>query len=276
MPIPKGVFYISTERSNILDFEKGKDVWKKDVKFKAIPAVTFDEKEDKVILFENKKGYKFDLKTGNVNLFAEDVQLEKVKRSTPLVAEYIDGSGYLIHGDQYISLLTPSGQLKYTKYYTPASDIKGLASVAQLGLAIAGVDFDVEGAISNIELLESISAVSSGAYRTSADQTDGKSTESVVAGLYVGSDAENMSTIFEVTKARHTNSKEIKGHKFIVAKVKSETEPTYHKILMVNKKTGKEDAQIKLVDKTPNYVIDEIDSVVFVNEKNRLISAYKF
>ena len=45
---------------------------------------------------------------------------------------------------------------------------------------------------------------------------------------------------------------------------------------MVNKKTGKEDAQIKLVDKTPNYVIDEIDSVVFVNEKNRLISAYKF
>ena len=196
MPIPKGIFYISTERSNILDFEKGKDVWKKDVKFKAIPAVTFDEKEDKVILFENKKGYKFDLKTGNVNLFAEDVQLEKVKRSTPLVAEYIDGSGYLIHGDQYISLLTPSGQLKYTKYYTPASDIKGLASVAQLGLAIAGVDFDVEGAISNIELLESISAVSSGAYRTSADQTDGKSTESVVAGLYVGSDAENMSTIF--------------------------------------------------------------------------------
>ncbi len=276
VPIPKGVFYISTERSNILDFEKGKDVWKKDVKFKAIPAVTFDEKEDKVILFENKKGYKFDLKTGNVNLFAEDVQLEKVKRSTPLVAEYIDGSGYLIHGDQYISLLTPSGQLKYTKYYTPASDIKGLASVAQLGLAIAGVDFDVEGAISNIELLESISAVSSGAYRTSADQTDGKSTESVVAGLYVGSNAENMSTIFEVTKARHTNSKEIKGHKFIVAKVKSETEPTYHKILMVNKKTGKEDAQIKLVDKTPNYVIDEIDSVVFVNEKNRLISAYKF
>ena len=54
-PTKKGVLYISTERSNILDYNKGKDVWKRDVKFKSIPAVTFDEDENKVILFENKK-----------------------------------------------------------------------------------------------------------------------------------------------------------------------------------------------------------------------------
>lgn len=276
VPMPKGVFYISTERSNILEYEKGKDVWEKDVKFKSIPAVTFDEKEDKVILFENKKGYKFDLKTGAVDLFAQDVVLEKVNKKTALVAEYIEGSGYLIHGDQYISLLTPSGKVDYTKYYKPATDIAGLAGVAQLGLAIAGVDLDIEGALSNIDELKRLSANANGVYRGSADQTDGTVEENVVAGLYVGPDAQNMSTIFEVTKKRYSNSKDIKDHKFIVAKVKSETEPTFHKILMVNKKTGKEDAQIKLIDKTPNYVIDEIDSVVFVNEKNYLISAHKF
>jgi hypothetical protein len=43
----KGVLYISTERSNILSYADGKDVWNKDVKFKSIPAVTYDEAKRK-------------------------------------------------------------------------------------------------------------------------------------------------------------------------------------------------------------------------------------
>jgi len=270
--IPKGVLYISTERSNILDFEKGKDVWDKDVKFKSIPAVTYDDQEDKVILFENKKGYKFDLKTGVVDLFAEDIALENVKRKTPLVAEYVEGAGYLINTDQHMSLLSPSGSVKYTKYYDPASSIGGLTSIAQLGLDIAGVDLDIQGSLDNINMLSSLS---NGALRTSKDQNDGTTQESVIAGAYVGTQG-NMTTVFEVTKKRFSNSKRVKNHQFIVTKVKSDTAPTIHKIYMVNKATGTPDAEIKLLDKTPNYLIDEVDNVVFINEKNHLISSYKF
>ncbi len=267
-----GVLYISTERSNILDLNTGKDVWDKDVKFKTIPAVTFDEIEEKVILFENKKGYKFDLKTGKVNLFAEDIVLDNVKRKTPLLAEYVDGKGYLLHTDQHMSLLSPDGQLKYTKYFEPASDLSGFLKLAQVGLDIAGVDLDIQGSIDNVKML---SALSNGAYRTSKDQTDGKTEESIVSGLYVGSKGD-MTTVFEITKKRYSNSKKIKNHQFVVAKIKSETAPTTHKIYMVNKATGGLDAQIQLLDKTPNYLIDEVDNVVFLNEKNHLISAYKF
>ncbi|AXT19273.1 hypothetical protein D7030_13375 [Flavobacteriaceae bacterium AU392] len=270
--IPKGILYISTERSNILDFEKGKDVWDKDVKFRSIPAVTFDEQEDKVILFENKKAYKFDLKTGVVDLFAEDIQLENVKRKTPLTAEYVEGAGYLINTDQHMSLLSSSGEIKYSKYYEPASDIGGLTGLAQLGLDIAGVDLDIQGSLDNINMLSSLS---NGAFRTSRDQNDGAIEESVIAGAYVGTQG-NMSTVFEITKKRYFNSKTVKNHQFIVTKVKSDTAPTIHQIYMVNKKTGAPDAQIKLLDKTPNYLIDEIDNVVFINEKNHLISSYKF
>lgn len=270
--IPKGILYISTERSNILDFEKGKDVWDKDVKFRSIPAVTFDEQEDKVILFENKKAYKFDLKTGVVDLFAEDIQLENVKRKTPLTAEYVEGTGYLINTDQHMSLLSSLGEVKYSKYYEPASDIGGLTGLAQLGLDIAGVDLDIQGSLDNINMLSSLS---NGAFRTSQDQNDGTIEESVIAGAYVGTQG-NMSTVFEITKKRYFNSKTVKNHQFIVTKVKSDTAPTIHQIYMVNKKTGTSDAQIKLLDKTPNYLIDEVDNVVFVNEKNHLISSYKF
>ncbi|WP_262885093.1 hypothetical protein [Labilibaculum euxinus] len=44
----------------------------------------------------------------------------------------------------------------------------------------------------------------------------------------------------------------------------------------MNKVTGEVDVQIELMDKTPDYVIDEVENVVLVNENNHLISSYKF
>lgn len=272
-PTAKGVLYISTERSNILDYSKGKDVWDRDVKFKSIPAVTYDEKEDKIILFENKKAYKFDLASGGINLFAEDVLLENVKKKTPLVAEYVNGAGYFISTGQHASLLSPSGELVYTKYFEPASDLGGLKQAAQLGLMIAGVDFDIQGSLDNIKMLSSLS---NGAYRSSADQTDGTSETNVVGGLYAGTGDGNMTPVIEITKTRYSNSKSIKTHQFIVTKIKEKDVPNKHFIYKVNKATGNADVQIELMDKTPDYVIDEVDNVVIVNEKNHLISAYKF
>ena len=272
-PTNKGVMYISTERSNILDFDNGKDVWKRDVKFRSIPAVTYDDKQNKVILFENRKAYKFDLNTGAIELFAEDIKLANVKRSTPLLAEYIDNEGYLLYTEQHISLLSSDGKLKHTQYFFPATSIGGVAQSVEVGLAIAGVDLDITGSMENIE---DLTAISRGAYRKSIDQNGGTSKTHVAAGLYIGDNQGNMAPIFEITKTRYFNSKNIKNHQFIVSKVKDPTAPTKHAIHMVNKKTGKIDKEISLLDKTPNYLIDEIDSVVFINEKNQLISAHKF
>lgn len=272
-PTSSGILYISTERSNILDYKKGKDVWDRDVKFKSIPAVTYDNKEEKIILFENKKAYKFDLNTAEIELFAEDVQLEHVKKKTPLVAEYIDGAGYLLNTGQHMSLLSPSGKLVYSKYFEPASTMGGIKKAAQLGLYIAGVDFDIQGSLDNIKML---SMLSNGAYRSSADQTDATTETSVVGGLYLESTSGDMVPVIEITKTRYSNSKSIKSHKFIVEKVSGKDMPTKHFINKVNKATGESDVKIELMDKTPNYVIDEIDEVVLINEKNHLISAYKF
>ncbi len=266
-PTAKGVLYVSTERANILNFDSGKDVWEKDVKFKAVPAVTYDGEEDKVVLFENKKGYKFSMKTGKVEFFAEDIELQNVNKKTPLVAETV-ADGYFIHTAQHTSLLGRNGKVVYSKYFEPITTIGGLMGAAQVGMKMAGVDVDIQGAMENMDQLSSIT---SGAYRSSSDQTDGTSDESVVAGMYVGG-AGGMSPVFEVTKKRHSNSKNAKDHLFVTGK---ETEAGSANIFMLNKNTGKVDKSIKLVDKTPNYFIDEIDSRVFLNEKNHLISCYK-
>jgi hypothetical protein len=269
-PTPKGVLYITTERSNILDFEKGKDVWEKDVKFSSIPAITFDEKEKKVVLFENKKAYKFDLSTGEITLFGEDIDLEKVKKDTPLKAEYVK-EGYFISTDQHASLISPSGKVVYTKYYEPVSSIGGLQNAAQMGLAIAGVDIDIQGSLDNIKTL---SALANGAYVTSANQNDVSSTEEVVAGLYVGTSASTMAPVFEITKKRYFNTKSTKDQQFMTVKQK-DAAGTKNFIFVLNKNTGAIDKQIELLDKTPNYIIDEIDKRVFLNEKNHLISCHQ-
>ena len=259
-PTPKGVMYISTQRSNILGYDDGKDVWDKDVKFKSIPAVTYDDKEDKVVLFENKKGYKFDLNSGKVTQFAEDIELKEVKKTTPLLAESVD-AGYFIFADQHTSLLTRDGKLAYTEYYEPIQTVD-LTTMAQIGMNFAGVDVDVAGAMQNMETL---SMLANGAYRGSADQSDAK-TKSKTYGAYV-----NNSPVMEITTTRYKNSRSTKDNMFIVAKLPGGSE---YYILMVNKNSGEVAKKIKLDDKTPNYFIDEIDNRVFLNEKSHNISGY--
>lgn len=268
----KGVLYISTDRANILDYNKGNDVWKRDVKFRSIPAVTYDEDENKVILFENKKAYKFDLKTGDINLFSEDISLEKVSRKTPLEAQYIASEGYFIFSDQNLSLLTKDGKLKYSHYFKPPSSNDALFALGNLAGNFLGVDLDIQGSIQNINTLTDMS---NGVFTETLDQ-NGVQEKTTVSGLYVGTDASNMQAVFEISNTRYYNSKNIKSHQFVVTKVTSDTAPTKHQILMINKRTGNVDKEIDLLDKTPNYLIDQIDNRVFVNENNHLISCYEF
>ena len=78
-------------------------------------------------------------------------------------------------------------------------------------------------------------------------------------------------TLFEVTKTRYSNSKDVKDHKFIMTKNESGQKFIY----MINKDSGNIDKQISLVDKTPFYVVDEIDNRVFLSEKNKSVTCYQ-
>lgn len=268
-PTDNGILYISTERANVLEYKKGKDVWKKDVKFKSIPAVTYDDTEDKVILFENKKGYKFDLSSGNIEQFADDVKLENVNKKTPLIAEKV-ADGYFLSTPQHASLLTPSGSVKYTKYFDPVQSTGGLLQLAELtGSAALGVDLDIQGSIDNIEKLNSLS---NGVYKTAGDQSDVSSQSTALAGYYSYSlNTGNLTTVFEVTRLRYSNSKSTQNSQFILTKNGAGNKS----IIEIDKSSGQIKNTIELTDKTPNYVVDEFDNRVFINERNHLISCHQ-
>ena len=255
-----GVLYISTERSNIISYSNGKDVWDRDVKFKSIPAVTYDEEEQKVILFESKTGYKFDLATGAMNVFAEDIKLDNVNWKTPLQAEYRPG-GYFFYTAQHTSLLDKKGKLLYTKDY-PMLATTDLTSLAQFGANIAGVGIDIDGAIQNMQQLDRLTK---GAYRAADTDNQGTAKTQQVASASIGN-----TQLFEVTKTRYTNSRNARDHQFITTR----EEDGKRAIVMVNKDTGKVDKKINLIDTTPQYVVDEIDNRVFICERNTMITCY--
>ncbi len=256
----KGVLYISTERSNILSYSDGKDVWDKDVKFKSIPAVTFDESEKKVVLYESGTGYKFDPASGLMTIFAEDIKLDNITRKSPLEAEYRP-SGYILYTDQHLSLLSPKGKLVYTQDFPPLTSTN-FTGLAQFGADMAGVDIDIAGAIENIKELELLTK--GGTYSSNA-VNDGTSDTYTVATAYFYGDQ-----LFEVTKTRYFNSRNLKDHKFIATK----DAESNRSIVMVNKDTGKVDKKIMLTESTPQYVVDGVENRVYVCEKNTMITCY--
>ncbi len=255
-----GVLYISTERSNIISFRDGKDIWDKDVKFKSMPAVTYDEAEKKVIMFESKTGYKFDLASGAMNIFAEDIKLEDVTWKTALEAEYRP-NGYFFYTKQHTSLLDKKGKLVYTKEY-PQLSSTDLTSLAQFGANVVGVDIDIAGSIENMKKLDRLSK---GVYTESNVTSQGTSKTHVMVAASVSN-----TQGFAVTKTRYTNSRNARDHMFITTK----DESSKRSILMVNKDTGKVDKTINILDATPLYVVDEIDTRVFICEHNKTITCY--
>ncbi len=256
----QGVLYISTERSNIISFESGKEIWKKDVKFESIPAVTFDETEKKVVLFENGRLLKFDMASGEMNIQTENIKLTGIDKKTPLKAEYID-AGYLMYTEQNLSLIDQQGNLLYSKEY-PQTSSTNFFKLAEYGMRLAGVDLDIEGAIENITTLNRIAQ---GGYLSSNNAKVGTSQTEVVSGAYAGN-----SPLFEVTKTRFSNSQQTKKYFYVLTKDKEG-----QAIYMVNKNSGNTEKRIGLLDKTPQYVVDNIDNRVFINEKNKTVTCYK-
>ena len=104
---------------------------------------------------------------------------------------------------------------------------------------------------------------------------DLSNSSSVLGGMYVGSAGGNMQPVFEITKQRYYNSKRTHNYQFIVTKAKKEGGADEAFIYQLNKATGTVDQQIQLMDKTPDYILNNIDSRVFLNEKNRVISCYQ-
>lgn len=258
---PKGVMYISTERSNILNYSDGKDVWDKDVKFKTLPAVAIDDETGKVFLFENKKAYTFNFESGTIELIGEDLELEKVNRKVFLEAEAVKG-GYFVYDDQHVNLIGRDGKLKYTTFYSPMVSVD-LLSIAGSVANLAGLPAGVTGSIRNLQTLNEMDKT--------RRQTGATATTKVSEGTIQINNGP-VQELYSISSTRFTNSQQTKDHKFLTTR---DDETGLKSLFMIDKSSGEVIKKIELVEKNPGYVIDVVDNVIFLTEKDQLIRAYK-
>ncbi|MFK8055292.1 MAG: PQQ-binding-like beta-propeller repeat protein [Saprospiraceae bacterium] len=261
--LERGILYISTDRSNILGIDDGKDLWDKDVKFKSAPAVAIEPEGDKVFIFENGQGYRFNLNNGAIEQVGEDIDLLEVNKKTPLEAEAVD-AGYFLFTGSHASLIDRSGKLVYSKYFAPMTQVD-LVGLGQSMANLAGVDVDIAGSMAGIENLKSLS---NGAMpgRTAGNQAGGNvKQKNLNVSVTSGSQT---ATLLDMTNERYTNAQLTREHMFLT------TQDGGKFIYRVNKNTGEVDRKIELKDKDPGYVIDEIDGRVYVVENNKVVTGY--
>jgi outer membrane protein assembly factor BamB len=268
-PLEEGILYISTDRSNILAMEDGKDMWDKDVKFKAAPAVAIEPAGDKVFIFENGQGYRFSLADGAIEQVGEDIELLEVNKKTPLKGEAVE-AGYFLYTDSHASLVDRSGNLVYTKYFAPMKQVD-LVGLGQSMANLAGVDVDIAGSMEGIEDLRSLS---NGAMpgRTAGNQVGGNMQQKHVTASISSTNTltgqKSTLVLLDMMNERYTNAQLTSDHMFLT------TMDGGKYIYRIDKNTGEIDRKIELKDKDPGYVIDEIDGRCYVVENNKMVTGY--
>jgi outer membrane protein assembly factor BamB len=264
-PIANGVIYITTKKANILNYEKGKDVWAKDIKIKGNPAFGVDEAKHVVYVFSNKTLSAFNLADGTYKVIAEDLKLKDYDDDKEMAKVEVRAEGIFISTNQNAALVKEDGNVVYNKHFTEAGLSKGarrllgtlgaVASVAGTATAVAGLakpqDWKVRDTYYDPKTNTQVIEVTSRQMETGA----------AVAG---GGDA-----LYAFSQNRYFATQSAKNTVYILSRWEEGTG-----LVVIDKGTGNEIKRIVFNDKTPQYVVDETDYKVYVIVSGKELRAY--
>lgn len=259
MLTPEGILLITSERSNVYELKKGKKINRKDLMIRGVPAMSYDEENNNVVVFSNKKLSTINTVTGKSNLIAEKIKLKKFKDDEDRAyVEKRDG-GYLISTSQNAAFIKDNGSEAYNQYYKPVSSSNAALALSQLAADVAGVDVDIAHTMRQYEAL---SALSSGAL-LSASSDGARTNTKTTLGASIGGN-----TVLAINNTKYFATKEDPNHLYIFTKGDKT-----NKIVKVSKDSGKTVYTLKTKDKSPIYQLDNVlNSIILVKGKNKLKS----
>ena len=249
---PQGLIYITTEDANIIDLDTGETVWKKRLKFKSSDNVvsTYDEKNGRYLIATKKVMFAIDENTGE---YEELIDYKFEEKESPTDLE-MRGSNIYLSSSQNMYLFDKNGNEIYHEYYkSPGKSTFGkiaLGVLAVASTAMAAQQSYVAGANKNtIGQYNNYGARA----KNSADMFEG-----------IGTVAFN-----EMAK-RFRASVATKDSHILLTKTKNGVG-----LLKLSKDTGDVDKELTTGDKKPEYVIDEVDQVLYYLSDKKTISVFK-
>jgi hypothetical protein len=256
-PTEKGVMYVTNERANILTFEKGKDVWNKDIKIKGTPYFGNDNKNKIVYAYAKGTLHSFNFNDVSYKLIAEDVDLKKFKEEEERATLDIRNNGALvvISSNQNVAAIqTADGKINYNNYYKDIGNSKKrLMRFAGAAMSVAGSAMQANS-FAKGDIIAT--QVGTNTIQLEADNPTGD------AAVAAGGD------LYRAARKRYLATQTTKDNLYILSEM-----PEGNGLLVFNKDKGEITKKITFSDTTPQYVVDEATDRLYVLVGN-VIKAY--
>ncbi len=263
-PTAKGVMYVTKERANILTYEKGKDVWNKDIKIKGIPFFGMDEANKIVYAYAKDDIHSFNFNDVSYKLVAKDVELKRFKEEEEVATLDIRNNGALIvvSSNQAVAAAqTTDGKVLYNENFKEiGSSRKKLMKFAGAAMAVGG-SLGALNSISkgNLKLAQSTDKYGNtinNSYTVRSKSGAGEATSGAGSALY------------SAARGRYLASQSTKDNLYILSQMAEG-----NGMLVWSKVTGAITKKITFTDITPQYVVDESTDRLYVVVGN-VIKAY--
>jgi X-X-X-Leu-X-X-Gly heptad repeat protein len=285
-PTEKGVMYVTNERANILTYEKGKDVWNKDIKLKGVPNFGYDVQGRILYAFAKDKLHSFNFTDVSYRLVAEDLDLKKFndEEERAIIDVRENGAKLVISTNQNVAAVTVAdGKILYNNYF------KDIGNTKKKWMRAAGVAMSLYGSAKTVQGMGNLTlgtfnsgaGFSNAVAGTAAGNTDwakaggsqmntgvnqlNRGANQVNTGVTVANMGDNL---FMEASKRYLASQATKDNLYILSEM-----PEGNGMLVWNKDRGEIFKKITFTDTTPQFVVDEAVDMVYVVVGN-VIKAY--
>ena len=249
-PTDKGVMYVTTERANVLTYEKGKDVWNKDIKLKGTPNFGTDIKNKILYAYAKGKVHTFNFSDNTYKLLAEDLELKKFDdEKEPAGIDVRNGKVVVYTNQNVAALQTGDGKVLYNNYF------KDIGNSKKKLMKFAGTALSAYGATRQIGGLGNMAAgTPNGIFGNTSQLEKG-------AGQYESGASLNQTgnALYDEASKRYLASQATKDNLYILSEM-----PEGNGMLVWNKDKGEITKKITFSDATPQYVVDEATDRVYI------------
>ncbi|MFN8252440.1 MAG: PQQ-binding-like beta-propeller repeat protein [Ferruginibacter sp.] len=258
-PTDKGVMYVTSERANVLTYEKGKDVWNKDIKLKGTPNFGTDAKNKILYAYAKGKVHAFNFSDNSYKLLAEDVDLKKFDDEKEAAGVDVRNDKVVIYTNQNVAALqTADGKVLYNNYF------KDIGNTKKKLMKIAGAALSTYGAARQVSGLGNIAAGTPGSIFGNTGQLE-KGAGQYTSGASMN---ETGNSLYDEASKRYLASQATKDNLYILSEM-----PEGNGMLVWNKDKGAITKKITFSDTTPQFVVDEATDRVYIIVGN-VINAY--
>jgi len=254
-PTAKGVMYVTSERANILTYEKGKDVWNKDIKLKGKANFGIDAANKTLYAYSNEKLHAFNFNDVSYRLVSEKLELTKFNEEEErLKFDFRNkGATVIINSSQnVVSIQAADGKINYNNYFKDIGSTRkkwgkalgAAASVAGSAMQISDIS---KGNFNLTQTKDADGNIVANSYTVNSNDPTGGAMSSAGGDLYA------------MAKQRYLASQATKDNLYILSEM-----PEGNGLMVWNKDKGEATKKIFFTDVSPIFVVDEAADRVYV------------